>query len=118
MIVGHALAWLGSLLKLAPAHTLHGLLPCKVEILVKSVVVPVRSLGGRVTSLASHSLVPRTVRGLVDEDALAGTCHAPPLLACGLGGPGSGLRPATSPVGFARALGVTVRGLDESTPVT
>ena len=43
VIVGHALARLGGLPRPAPA--LHGLLPREVEILVKSVVMPVRSLG-------------------------------------------------------------------------
>ena len=38
------------------------------------------------TGLASRALVPRTVRGLVDEGALAVTRHAPLLPVCGLGG--------------------------------
>ena len=108
MIVGHALARLESLLEIAPAHTLHDLLPRKVEILVKGVVVPVRGLGGYMTGLASHALIPRTVRGLVDEGTLAVTRHAPLLPVCSHGSPS--LRIATGPVEFARALGVTVRG--------
>ena len=44
--------------------------------------------------------------------ALAVTCHAPLLLVCSLGGPGRDLQIATGPVGFARALRVTVRGHD------
>ena len=94
-----------------PTHALHGLLPLEVKSLVKGVVVPVRSLGGRVTGLASHTLVPQTVRGLVDKGALTVTCHAPLLPVSGLGGPG--LRTTTDPVGGARALGVTVQCLDE-----
>ena len=68
--------------------------------------VPARSLVGRVPCLASH--------GLMDEGALAGALHAPPLLAGGLVVPGRGLRTATGAVGFTCALGVTVRGLNES----
>ena len=93
-----------------PTHALHGLLPLEVSLL-KGVVVPVRSLGGQVTGLASHTLVPQTVRGLMDKGALTVTCHAPLLPVSGLGGPG--LRTSTGPVGCARALGVTVCGLDE-----
>ena len=115
MVVDRALARLESLPRTAPTHALHGLLPREVEILVKSVVVPVRGLGGRVTGLASRTLVPRTVRCLVDEGALAGIRHAPLLPACGLGGPGPGrsLQTATSPIEFTHALRVTVCGLDE-----
>ena len=101
MIVGHTLARLGGLPGTTPAHALHDLLPREVEILVKGVAVPIRGLGGRVTGLASRALVPRTVRGLVDEGALSVTRHAPLLPLCGLGG--------TGPVEFARALRVTVR---------
>ena len=72
-----------------------------------------RGLGSRVTYRASRALVPRTVRGLVDEVALAEIRHAHLLPACGLRGSGHGLRPATGPVEFDRTLGVTVRGLDE-----
>ena len=89
------------LLRTAPA--LHDL-PHEGEILVKSVIVPVCGLGGRVTGLASHVLNPRTVRGLVDEGPLAGIRHAPLLPMCGLGGPGRGLRTATSTVKFSHAL--------------
>ena len=64
------------------------------------------------TDLASLALGPWTVRSLLDEGALAGIRHTPPLPAFG---PGRGFRPATGPVGFARALGVTVRGLNECT---
>ena len=74
--------------------------PSEVEILLKGVVAPVRGLGGRMIGLASHALVPRTVRGLVDETTLAVTRHAPFLPVYGLGG--SGL-----------ALGVTIRGLND-----
>ena len=73
--------------------------------------MPVRGLGGRVTGLASRALVPRTIRGLVDEGDLAVTRHAPLLPVCGLGSPGHGLWTATGPVGFTRALRVTFRSL-------
>ena len=111
MVVDSALARLGILLRTAPA--LHYLLPREVEILVESVAVPVRSLVGRVTGLASRTLSPRTVRGLVDEGTLAGILHSPLLPACGLVGPSRSLRTATCLIEFARALGVTVRGLDD-----
>ena len=62
----------------------------------KGDVVPTRGLGGLVAGLASRSLT--------DECALAGARHAP----------GPSLRTATGAVGFAPALGVTIRGLDES----
>ena len=75
--------------------------------------MPIRGLGGCMTGLTSRALNPRTVRGLMDEGALEGIRRALLLPRCGLGGPGRGLRTATSPVGFARAIGVTVRGLDE-----
>ena len=55
------------------------------------------------------AVAPRPVRGLVDEGALAGALHAPPLPVGGLS-----LRKATGAVGFARALSVTTRGLEES----
>ena len=65
------------------------------------------------TGLASRTLAPRPVCGLVDAGALAGILHAPFLPACGLGGSGRGLRTTTGFAEFARALGVTVRDLDE-----
>ena len=61
--------------------------------------MPVRGLGGRVISLASRALAPRSVRGLVDVGTLAGL--------------GCGLRTATGLVEFARTLRVTVRDLDK-----
>ena len=67
--------------------------------------------------LRSLALVPRIVHGLVDEGALTVTRHTPLLPVCGLSDPGCGLRTATGPVGFARALGVTVRGLNDCTRV-
>ena len=79
VIIGHALASLGSLPGTAPAHAL---LRREVEILVKGVAVPVRGL-------ASCALAPRTVCGLVDEGTLAVTCHAALLPVCGFGGPRS-----------------------------
>ena len=110
MIVDHALARLESLLRTASAH---GLLPREVEILVKGGVVPVLGLGGRVTGLVSRALVPQTVCCLMDEGALVVIHHAPLLPVCGLGSPGRGLQTTTSPVEFARTLGVTVCGLDD-----
>ena len=53
----------------------------------------------------------------MDEGALAGALHTPPLPAGGLGGPSRCLRTAPKVVGFACPLGVAVRGLDESTRV-
>ena len=110
MVVDHALTRLESLPRTAPTHAFHGHLPCEVEILVKSVVVPVRGLGGHVTGLASHALDPRTIRGLVDEGALARIHDAPLLPACGLG---RGLRTATGPVEFRSRSQVTVCSLDK-----
>ena len=83
-------------------------------VLGKGDIVPARGLVGRVASLASRALTPWPVRGRGDECALTGACHAPPLPMCGLGGPSCGLRTATGGIGFAHALGVTVRGLNES----
>ena len=82
MIFVHALARVGSLP--GTAHALHDHLLREVEILMQSFAVPVRSLGGRMTGLASRALTPRTVGGRVDEGALAVTRHAPPLPVCGL----------------------------------
>ena len=60
--------------------------------------------GGRVTGLVSRSHVPQTVRGVMDEGALAVTRHAPLLPVFGLGGPGRGLWTATGPFGFGVRL--------------
>ena len=84
MIRDHALARLEVLPGGAPAFALHGPLS--------------RGLVGRVPGLASRALAPRPVRDL------ARTFHAPPLPACGLGGPGLRLQTATGPVKFARGL--------------
>ena len=73
--------------------------------------MPVRCLVGRVPGLASCALAPRTIRGLVDAGTLTGTLHTPLLPACGFGGPGRGLRTATSLVEFVRVLAVTFCGL-------
>ena len=81
MVVDHALARLASLPGTAPAHALPVYLPREVKILVKSVAVPVHGLEGRVTGLTSRAVAPRTVRGLVDGNALAMTRPAP-LLPC------------------------------------
>ena len=97
----------------ARAHTLHVYLPREVEILVKGVAVPVHSLEGRVTGLASHALAPRIVRGLVDDSAIAVTLPFPFLSMCGPDDPGCSLLTATGTVEFARTLGVTIRGHDD-----
>ena len=97
----------------APALAFHGLLSRVVGRLVESVVVPAHGSVGCVPGLASCALAPLSVRCLVDAGALAGALHTPPLPACGLGVPYRGVRTATSHVGFAHALGVTVRCLDE-----
>ena len=76
-----------------------------------AIVGPVRGLGGRVTGLASRAIATWTARILVDDGALIVTRHPPLLPMCGLSGPGRDLQTATGPVGFAHALGVTVRGL-------
>ena len=102
VIVDHALARLAGLPGTAPAHALHVYLPRMVGNLVKGVAVPVHGLEGRVTGLASCALAPRTVRGVVDEGALAVTCHALLLLVYGLDDPGI--------VECACALEATVRG--------
>ena len=96
MIVDHALARLAGLPGTAPAHALHVYLPCEVEILLKGVAVLVHGLEGRLNGLASRTLAPRTVSGLIDESALAVTCPAPLLPVCGLGDPGHGLLTATA----------------------
>ena len=75
--------------------------------------MPTLSLVGHVPGFTSRALAPRPIRGLVDECALAGARHAPPLPACGLGSPDHGVWTATGAVGFACALEVTVCGLDE-----
>ena len=107
VINDHALARLASLPWTAPAHAPHVYLPHEVEILVKGVTVPVHGLGGRVTGLASRTLAPQTLRGRVDEGALAVTRHVPLLPVCGLDDPGRGLVTATETVECARALGAT-----------
>ena len=113
MIIDRAVARLERVPRTASAHALYDLLPREVEILMKSVVVTVCGLGGCVTDLTSRALDPRTVCGLIDEDSLAGIRHAPLLPVCGLGGPSRCLWTTTGPFEFARALRVTVRGLDE-----
>ena len=105
-----ALARLGALPRAAPTVALHGPLSLKVGSLVKGVVVPVRGLVGRLSGLTSCAFTPQPVRGLVDAGSLTRALHAPPLPACGLGGPGLGLRTTTGAVGFTC---VTVCGLDE-----
>ena len=73
--------------------------------------MPARGLVGCLPGLASHALATRPVRGLVDECALTGALHTPPLPLCGLS---RGLRNTSGAVGFVRALGVAICGLDES----
>ena len=102
----------------APTLTLPGP-PCHMTgSLGKGDVVPAHGLVGRVPGLASSTFAPRPARGLVDACALTRALHAPLLPACGLSGPGPGpgLRTAPEAVGFARALRVTARSLDESAP--
>ena len=111
MIVDHPLTRLAALPWTAPAHALSVYLLREVEILVKSVAVPV--LGGRMTGLASRTLAPRTVRGRVDESTLTMTRHAPPLPVCNLDTPCRGLLTATGTAECACALGATVRGCDD-----
>ena len=67
------------------------------------------------TVLGRHTLVPRAVRGCVDENALAVTRHAPLgiLPVCGLIAPGRILLTATGTAECACALGVTARCLDD-----
>ena len=79
MIIGHAREIGERLLETTPA------LPFRVELLGKSVAVLALGLGGLVTG---HALVPRTVCGSVNENALAVTRHAPLLPVCGLIAPG------------------------------
>ena len=105
MIVDHTLARLVGLPGTAPAPALHVYLPRNVEILVKSVAVPVR-----VTGLVSYAITPRTVRGRVDEGALTVTLPAPLLPVCSLDDP---LLTGTGTAECARAFGVTVRSLDD-----
>ena len=89
---------------------------CHVQaVLGKGDIVPARGLVGCGACLASRALAPRPVHFHVDECALAGARHAPPVPVCCLSSPGRGLRTAPRAVGFTHALGVTVRGLDEST---
>ena len=77
MTVSHALEGGETLLETAPARALHAYLPHGVELRVKSIAVPALDLEGRVLGFGSHTLVPRTVRGCMDESALAVTRHAP-----------------------------------------
>ena len=79
MIADHPLERLAALLGPAAAHALPVHLPRLVKMIVKGVAVPALGLGGRVPGLASRDLAPRTVRGRVDESALAVTRHTPPL---------------------------------------
>ena len=90
-------------------------LPLEVEILVKSVAVPVLCLRGPVAGLASRAFTPWTVRGRVDENALTVIRHAPPLSMCGLDAPGCSLLTATGTTECARALRATVRSHDSCT---
>ena len=114
VIRNRALARLGILPGAVPALTLPGL-SCHVRVVLgKGDVLPARGLVGRVACLASRALAPCPVRGCVDEGTPAGAHHAPPLPVCGLGIPSRGLRTAPVAIGFARTLGVTVRGLNES----
>ena len=71
-------------------------------VLGKGDVVLARCLVGRMAGLSSHALAPRPIRGRVDECTLAGARHVPPLLVCGLNGPG--LRSAAGTVRFACTL--------------
>ena len=64
-------------------------------------------------SLGSHTLVPRTVCGRVDESTLAVTLHAPILPVCSFVAPGRSLLTATGSIGYARALRVTAHGHDD-----
>ena len=93
---------LAGLLGTTSAHTLPVYLPREVEILVKSIAVPVRGLGGRVTGLASLALTPRSVHGCLDAGALSVTHHAPPLPVCGLDDPSCSLLTNTGTVECAR----------------
>ena len=70
------------------------------------------ALGPEVT-VACRAPAPRTVRGLVDGGTLAVTRPALLLPVCGLVAPGRSLRTATGIAKCARALGVTVHGLNE-----
>ena len=72
VIVDHALPRLASLPGTAPAHTLHAYLPREVEILVQGIAVAFHGL-------MSRTVTARTIRGRVDEGALAVTDHASPL---------------------------------------
>ena len=80
---------------------------------MKGVAVPFHGLEGCVTDLASCALALQTVRGLMDENALAVTRPAPFLPVCSLDDPSRGLLTATGTVKCARALKVTVRGHDD-----
>ena len=103
VIVDHPLTRLAALPGSASTHTLPVSLPREVEILVKSVAVPVLGLGGRVAGLASCTLTPRTVLGRVDEGALAVTRHAPPPRVCGLNAPDHSLLNAARTAEYALA---------------
>ena len=88
---------------------------CHVPAVIgKGDVVPTPGLVCRVAGLTSCALAPQPIRGRVDKCVLSEAHHASSLPACGLSGPGRGLRTAPGAVEFARTLGVSVRSLDES----
>ena len=118
--VGHGREGGGRLPATAPARAPLAYPPLGVGILERSIAVPTLGPGVTVACRVGRSPAPRTVHGLVDGAALAVTRPAlavtrPALLlpVCGLVAPGRSLRTATGIAECARALGVTVRGLNE-----
>ena len=92
----------------APACALHAYLPLGVELPMKNITVPALGLEVLVLCLGSRALDPRTVRGHMDESALAVTRHDHLLPVCSLVALSRCRLTATGSVECAHA-----RGLDD-----
>ena len=104
LIIGHTLEREEAPLETAPVRALHAYPPFGVQLPMKSITVFALGLEVLVLCLGSRAFDPRTVRCLVDESALAVTCHGHLLPVCGLVAPGHSLLIATGAVECARCL--------------